>query len=288
MKRLFIIGNGFDLAHKLPTSYADYREWLKQYYPQFLEVLEEIYCYSSYVDEETLWSEFEQALGMFDIEEIFNNLSAELDFDEDHMFRTSANIEDYFEELGNIITDNFQISLKEWLISVDNLHISPLERYTFTEGDNFLSFNYTNTLERLYGINSAHILHIHGYLNNDHELTIGYKDDGLSKFDIDPDGYVFEENAKNSIYTALYQLRKDPKRILNQHKEKILSFLDNISEVNVIGFSYSKIDFEYFEFIRRCIACRIKWNFYYHNNEDLVLAQRYSKNLSINPNYLRC
>ena len=29
MKRLFIIGNGFDLAHKIPTRYLDYRAFLK-------------------------------------------------------------------------------------------------------------------------------------------------------------------------------------------------------------------------------------------------------------------
>ena len=27
-KRLFLIGNGFDLAHKLPTRYLDLLKWL--------------------------------------------------------------------------------------------------------------------------------------------------------------------------------------------------------------------------------------------------------------------
>ena len=29
MKRLYILGNGFDVAHKLPTAYLDYRKFLK-------------------------------------------------------------------------------------------------------------------------------------------------------------------------------------------------------------------------------------------------------------------
>ena len=30
MKKLFIIGNGFDSAHKLPTKYSDFREFLNE------------------------------------------------------------------------------------------------------------------------------------------------------------------------------------------------------------------------------------------------------------------
>ncbi|MBR6755416.1 MAG: hypothetical protein IKM15_00470, partial [Peptococcaceae bacterium] len=29
MKKLYIIGNGFDLHHGLPTSYADYKKFLQ-------------------------------------------------------------------------------------------------------------------------------------------------------------------------------------------------------------------------------------------------------------------
>lgn len=32
MNRLVIIGNGFDLAHGLKTSYADFLEWYKKDY----------------------------------------------------------------------------------------------------------------------------------------------------------------------------------------------------------------------------------------------------------------
>lgn len=32
MKKLFIIGNGFDLAHKMPTKYQDFHEYLKENY----------------------------------------------------------------------------------------------------------------------------------------------------------------------------------------------------------------------------------------------------------------
>ena len=40
---LYILGNGFDLAHKLPTAYWDFRTYLKSAHPEFLEAFEEHY-----------------------------------------------------------------------------------------------------------------------------------------------------------------------------------------------------------------------------------------------------
>lgn len=33
MTKLIIIGNGFDLAHRIPTSYNDFRKYLLKKYP---------------------------------------------------------------------------------------------------------------------------------------------------------------------------------------------------------------------------------------------------------------
>ena len=43
MNNLYIIGNGFDLAHELKTSYADFRCYLEKYQEQFLIKLEKMY-----------------------------------------------------------------------------------------------------------------------------------------------------------------------------------------------------------------------------------------------------
>ena len=34
MKKLFIIGNGFDIAHGLPTKYSDFQNYLINKYPE--------------------------------------------------------------------------------------------------------------------------------------------------------------------------------------------------------------------------------------------------------------
>ena len=41
--RLFIIGNGFDRAHDLNTQYWDFRTYLEDFYPDFLDSFEKHY-----------------------------------------------------------------------------------------------------------------------------------------------------------------------------------------------------------------------------------------------------
>ena len=59
---LVIVGNGFDLWHGLPTSYADFKIFLENNgnHKNFLEDI------SKYIDESALWSDFEHALGEID------------------------------------------------------------------------------------------------------------------------------------------------------------------------------------------------------------------------------
>lgn len=69
---LFIIGNGFDLAHGMPTNYSDFREWLIK--DNRLDVVLELQkAYPVCVnDKYLLWSDFEKALGQYDLETVIN------------------------------------------------------------------------------------------------------------------------------------------------------------------------------------------------------------------------
>ena len=74
---LYILGNGFDLAHKLPTAYWDFRTYLKSAHPEFLEAFEEHYdIYPSMSDEakkEYLWNRFESNLANIDEDSIIES-----------------------------------------------------------------------------------------------------------------------------------------------------------------------------------------------------------------------
>lgn len=74
---LFIIGNGFDRGHGLPTNYWDFRSFLENVHPDFLNSFEEHYgIYSGMNDTDKgllLWNEFETNLVNIDEGTIIDN-----------------------------------------------------------------------------------------------------------------------------------------------------------------------------------------------------------------------
>lgn len=54
MSRLYIIGNGFDIAHGIPCRYSDFRRYCKEEMPEMYEKLNRYYDGG-----DKLWSDFE-------------------------------------------------------------------------------------------------------------------------------------------------------------------------------------------------------------------------------------
>lgn len=73
-KRLYIIGNGFDLYHGLPTSYKCFNCFMCREHPEDHERIGRIFDSK---DTSMLWCKFEEKLGELDVSGlIYNNLSA--------------------------------------------------------------------------------------------------------------------------------------------------------------------------------------------------------------------
>ena len=74
---LFIIGNGFDRAHGLATSYVDFRNYLENEDWEYLIALEAPYgCVPESnrdLVEKRLWKEFENNLSSINEDEIMNS-----------------------------------------------------------------------------------------------------------------------------------------------------------------------------------------------------------------------
>lgn len=43
IKKLYIIGNGFEIHHGIPSRYSNYRDWLEDNNPDLLERLRNYY-----------------------------------------------------------------------------------------------------------------------------------------------------------------------------------------------------------------------------------------------------
>ena len=64
---LYIIGNGFDLKHGIPSRYSDFAKFVNNTDLSFFQRMERFYPNLSNGD---LWNNFENALGMPDYKEI--------------------------------------------------------------------------------------------------------------------------------------------------------------------------------------------------------------------------
>ncbi len=79
MNRLYIIGNGFDLYHKLDTSYKSFGLYLKKNYTETYEKLIDYFGFPTIsddgcsMDDEVMWNQFEKNLSLLDSEMVLDS-----------------------------------------------------------------------------------------------------------------------------------------------------------------------------------------------------------------------
>ena len=188
MRHLVIIGNGFDLAHKLETSYIDFIKYIfnnVQHNPTEYKSLFNIYSHINYETAQSLIND--------------KNISSHIKFNNplfEKFFRKTtlenwSDIEElYFEELKRIC-NNYTNAKNERLTDlnneftdiikhlekylshiVNNNQISPIPSLTdfFNKmKDNqslVLNFNYSNTISKYITNNNIQQINLHGQINN--------------------------------------------------------------------------------------------------------------------------
>lgn len=161
--KLYICGNGFDMHHKLPTGYGDYKKFLEEHYSNLLEEYKQ-FTYLAEPSSETLWVDVEADL-CIDYYDFFNELVEENypDFNDESDSRL-YNIEIDVDNLTRFINDFTGRRFFEWLSYAEQQDAKA--DLILDKDALFINFNYTNTIQRLYGVNKDSILHIHGALKN--------------------------------------------------------------------------------------------------------------------------
>ena len=140
MSKLFIIGNGFDLAHDLPTSYYNNFRPIaihNEPYREFWDLYQ--------TEKEDVWADFENNLAIPDfnsLEEIFNGY--EPDYYSDHESDRDSII------TQSDISGNLEKSLYEFAENAEeeikNKYPKDCFSKLFNSGEYFISFYYTHTL----------------------------------------------------------------------------------------------------------------------------------------------
>ncbi|WP_419748869.1 bacteriophage abortive infection AbiH family protein [Clostridium perfringens] len=259
MKKLFIIGNGFDVAHKLPTRYSDFQEYLIENYPEasdeYLVVPESFLMPDGdrrYNDDEVVgfllkiitetentgeaWSDLENTLGRLNFDECFYDWNMYDDNDNEwHKIYRNEDIAANVSGAVKMIKEYFS----DWIETIDIFDAEQkIEFHNLIDHNNdlFLTFNYTETLEEVY--EAKNVYHIHGKQGD--KLIFGHGND-MDNYDEYMSRNIGSENHLSELQATL---KKDTQTVINQNKDLFKAF-GAVDEIYSYGFSFSDVDLIY-------------------------------------------
>lgn len=287
MSKLIIIGNGFDLAHNIPTSYNDFRKYLIDSYPSAYRNRDRIIDIDKINDKKLIavelmmyaldhtngenWSNFESSLSIINFQDKFPRHEHREDPDEDNS--TAAEYLKYIMNLILIFKNCVELwgtLLSEWISEIekiiDNHGYDPIDSISrLLDGDTkILTFNYTKTLQKLYG--KSGVKHIHNRVGQ--KLIFGHST-------INPS---YQEDCYNPLMSSflddiLKMLCKDTEKQLSKYKHVFQNISIDVKEVYSYGFSYGDSDVVYVKKIIDRISEKAIWYFtkfdYVKNKEFL-------------------
>lgn len=263
MNKLYIIGNGFDLKHGLPSRYSDFAEFCKKIN---WELYEQLTLLFPKISGESLWSNFEKGLGEVD-ESILRKKFYE-------PYKKNCSNDKFL-----CLHENLKLAFKDWVLNLRGLTNNLHKHYFFDANSYFISFNYTDTLETVYGIEGSKIKHIHGFAHR-----------GEEEFKTD---YIFghnKEKEKTSMPIDSYEylsadlingLAKEYKTedLRNKLKEWRIDFKD----IFTLGHSLDFVDAKYFELLHN-IFPDARWHIEYFDYDDYCRKMRYALSYDLSKN----
>ncbi len=264
---LFIIGNGFDINHGYKTNYLQFRNYLYangSKYP--LGSLNLSLYFDDNSDE--LWSDFENNLEFIDFKQAtdfyspdFSNGMEMSDKEWQREYSKGEALVDSYNEVPENFLPALCRALEDFIIKEyrNNKNVSKKTYFEklLTNDSIYITFNYTKTLEDLYGINSNNINHIHGEAYPDYHRSYDDFDSSYGDSDI-----VFgHANTKKKNYEPVSDEDINPMnpnyglKNLNSFLQKdyrlsqVQDFLKNkyITEIEIIGHDIGPVDDPYFE-----------------------------------------
>lgn len=287
MKTLYIIGNGFDIYHELPTKYSEFYNHVKKNNPVLFRTIN---TYIDHGDEQLLWNELEKYLRDIDEDAIEEFCSSYLVSYGDPDWSDSMH-HDYqycIKEIVDCMTETLLEELTFWIIGIQSKICNIEEKVKIDKNAFFLTFNYTTTLEDVYNISNSNIVHIHNSILSNRALILGHnysledrKIDENKLSDIKTKGDIDEILARRSAIEIDFRFSEGQESIRSyynkSHKDSEMiirnniEFFNKINDVNnviVLGHSVSEVDINYFEMILRCIEHNSKWWFTWHSDSD--------------------
>lgn len=248
-KTLYIIGNGFDLWHEIPSGYGHFKEFV---YGRDREVFDAV---EEYIPAGEWWSDLEAALASLDTLQVmesnghFLESYATDDWSDSYHHDFQWAIEQEISALSSRLKERFS----EWVNELPIPTPSTAEKVLkpFDSDAVFLTFNYTPTLQNLYGIPDARVLHIHGSSGHDgRALTLGHGWNPLTRKSLNDRADIEDEDARiiqaNDVLDEYFTKTFKPTEKIIADNQSFFDGMTSIDCVFVLGHSLSEVDRPYF------------------------------------------
>lgn len=277
MATLFIIGNGFDLAHGLSTSYFNLKQYISRKDAEvYRQVNEQLF-----IGNQDLWSSFECNVGtkddyfeqgFMDIIQITQDMTDSMPAGGDPMEgdvliqkenndyaieqAISQSLNSEYEKFNfDDLYDVFLSHLEELLKAADIVSLSKKRNaiiealITASTNPKFITFNYTHTLEHIYDINKEDILYLHGELGHT-EMLFGNQEKKITELESENFIETDKEYEKYQKECADYNaLSPEERKNCNYYPETLHDYLSypNLKEIDLS------------EYVRRYNECKKQW-----------------------------
>lgn len=261
---IIIIGNGFDVCHGLPSRYSDFKAWLQVNNLELYETL------NRYIDiSGDWWNEFERNLTSFHVPKLIHDAPKNYP-QQDSRFPPTFNhpMNGFFRMIKKHLSESFTELAKT--LSCDST--KPI--LELPDANLYISFNYTDTLEKVYGIPESKILYIHGKASRRDDLIFGHS---KSHFELEEEikrKYgLFESESfyvPGTFGDAEYQLTmevsyldKFPYAQIMKNEKLLASAVFAAKNIWVYGLAFSEVDFQYIDWIvsrKSTLFWQVSWH----------------------------
>ncbi len=259
---IIIVGNGFDVNHSIPSSYVNFKTWLGNNDKELYYFLER------YIDVGgDWWNDFEKSLSEIDVPKLIRETPLENrprdpklppDFSHPASWRLDS--------VHRAISQKFT----EWVKTLDSVDIK--KKIDLPEARLFISFNYTDTLERVYGIEENRIVYIHGKASRGDKLIYGHgknqfviEDNVMRKYKLHrSDDFLTAGTYGSSESELTSHISYWQKYIqIGCYYDVLRPAVSGASNVCVYGLSFSEVDYPYLQWIaerNRNLGWRVSWH----------------------------
>ncbi|MBQ7617166.1 bacteriophage abortive infection AbiH family protein [bacterium] len=269
--KIYVIGNGFDIAHGLKTSYADYLLYIKEHANKdngWGIILE------YYPKDHEFWS---------DAETNICNINRQRFLEPKRAFPDFCDLD--------VLLRKIRESFAKFILEVES-HVADIKpKFTLDRNAIYITFNYTDVLEEVYKIPNNKVIHLH---NSVYNSAMKYL------FNIDADEIVLGHgpNYRHFVFWADQIIGNDKDYISFRNntlkntssiiakygiQEILLRIQKYVDEVVFYGFSFSPNDQEYVQTIAMCLPLPItKYKLYYFVKDGEIeenVIERFTNNM---------